>query len=246
MNEEQIKALQTQVTEMTNQLKATQEKAAGVDELVAKARKEEKDKLYEQINKFKELATAHEAKVKELEQALSANPDAKELETKIAAKETEVAELTKQIAELNEKLAKGAENTVDNEELKKLLAGQEAMQKLIQEQAEKIASIEAEKAAEAKAKEVASYKAEKLKGLEEIFHSFVQGSTKEEIDASFEQAKTAHENMIKKLGYQNLKPTNLANEEVFKDKSPEEISRMTPQEYAEWRKGLVQAGVLKK
>ena len=242
--EEQIAALQAQLAELNVQLKAAQDKANETDSLVAKARKEEKDKLYSEVLKVKEQLTASESKVKELEASLADKGNNTELETQVAAKEKEVAELKNQITELNTKLAEGADN-VSKEQLDALLKSQEEMQKLIKEQADKIAGIEAAKAAEIAAKEVAVYKAEKLKDLDETFHAFVQGATKEEVDASYTMAKKAHEDFLKKNGFTNLKPTSISHEDTFKDVTAEEISRMTPKEYAEYRKKLQSAGVLK-
>jgi chromosome segregation ATPase len=248
--EEQIAALQTQITELTNQLKAANEKAGEVDTLVTKARKEEKEKLYGEITKFKELVTASEAKVKELEQSL-ANKGAEgneEMKTQLAAKEAEVAGLNKQIEELNTKLAEGANGTMTKEEMDKLLASQADMLKLINEQNEKIATIEAEKQKEIAAKEVAKYKSEKLRGLDESFHPFVQGDTKEAVDASFESAKTAYEAFLKKNGYQPLKPHSLSTEEALKEMSPQEMREMAqknPKAWGEYRKTLKEKGVLK-
>lgn len=234
--EEKIAELQAKIAELTNQLTVAQEKANKTEELVAGARKNEKDKLYTEITTLKEQVATSETKLTALTTSLTEKEQvANEAATKTATLEEELAKSKETITALQNDIEGG--KGMSQELLDKITKAQEEMQKTIKTQADELAAMKASKEAENLAKEINTYRKGKIKDLDEAFHTLVKGSTKEEIDASFESAKSAHEKLLKKYGVTPAKPSSLGNE-VLKKYSPSQIKEMTMEEYAAYRKEL--------
>ena len=193
--EEQVAAMKAEIeaslrtkieAEMKEKLSAEVETAlkAQYETLIAKARSEEKDKLYPEITHLKAAAEKAER------ERVAAQQEA----------EAKTAELNAKMEELNTKLeeAKAAANkkeepTVDEKVIKEL---QDTIEKLTN----RVAASEAEKAEAQKKAELETYRTSQLKDLDESMHTFVKGATKEEIDASVVEAKAAFESLQKRYG----------------------------------------------
>lgn len=149
-----------------------------VEALLAKARKEEKDKVYGRVDRLQEQL-----------QELQSERDAREAAEAKARKEAEAAQKAAAEAEMS------AKELLDQRERE----AQERFAQLEQSFAEKFAAIETERqserallAKEREFNELQTYRAERLQALEDEiapqFHRFIQGNNKEEIDAAIEQA----------------------------------------------------------
>ena len=92
--------------------------------------------------------------------------------------------------------------------------------------------------------DVKLYREQRLREVgETVIPELVMGTTKEEIDASITNAQARFNDIIAKHGATHVTPTvtpNNVNTQSLnvKDLSVEDISRMTPEEWAEKRKML--------
>lgn len=209
------------------------------EDLIAKARKEEKDKQYKTIEKLRgqvaTLTEQHNADLlakAELEKQLNeakdkltaaGNGDSEQVKTlkeSIKTLETEKAELDKKVKELESK------KPVSREEI----------------ESEVRAELEAEY-------EVKTYKAEKMAELKDdiLVPELVMGSTKEEIDASIQIALDRSKEILEKVGgtkRQKRTPKNPTNPDVSKVQdsqySYDYLASLDPasKEYAEVRQQL--------
>lgn len=232
------------IAELENLLNVANGKLAESEGLVASAvenaRKEEKNKLYKELEGLKtELATQKELAQKEQNSSRESAEKIVELEKKIADKETEFATLTETNTKLTEELKSKGDNNMDEAALKTLIEeSQKGLMDKIEEQAKELKALKEAKEADEKAKEIATYRNEKIASLDPAFHAFVKGSTKEELDAAYESAKAAHEQMLKRFGAPTPAPSVVNANKVLTEVSPEDISRMSKEEYAEFRKKL--------
>lgn len=219
----------------------TQKTTINYEDLIAKARREEKDKQYKTIEKFKtQVSTLTEQHNNDL---------------------LRIADLDKQLKEANDKLTTAGSG--DSEEVKTL---KETIKTLEKDKADldkkvkdlednKPASreeIEAEVKAELEAEyEVKTYKATRLAELKEdiLVPELVMGDTKEEIDASIQSALERSAEIKKNLGITSGKPSKRTpksptNPSVSgvqdKEISLERLATMDVKspEYAELRKQL--------
>lgn len=195
------------------------------EDLVARARKEEKDKLYPQIEGLKKEKDS--------------------LTEKINGHLLTIAEKDKTIETLTAELdnVKTTANKNDDEVVKTLKAEVKALKK-------SIADMEQEKvdvsALEEKIKgeyEVKLYREQKLReGGTEIIPELVGGLTKEDIDNSFEVAKQRYADIIKNVvstATSKIPTVNTSTEKFsIKDFKAEDIANMTPSQWAEHRKKL--------
>lgn len=214
------------------------------EHLIAQARKEEKDKLYGQIEKLKAQV---EVLTKQNNESLLAKGKA----------ETE-------LAELKEKANKG-----DSKELTKLkeqVAKLEEENKKLKEEAPKAEEIRKEIEAEYEVKLYAKDKlAENKDKILSVFAEKVEGKTKEEIDEAIKKAIESSESIRKELGVgedsKDKKDKKDSKDAEKKDKKEtpanppapnpttdnsmdkyklEEVAKLDPrsEEYAEWRKSV--------
>lgn len=202
------------------------------EDLIAKARKEEKEKLYPQINSLKEEV----AKITEkYNKALLTIEELKE----------EKANLEKTITEL-----KNASNKSDDEKVKALNKEIEQLKKEIerlQEEKDKVNPQEIEERIRNEY-EVKLYREKVIREAVEknlgIIPELITGTTKEEIDASLELSKKRYEEIINKVvssSSMQIPPVNTNISKVnTKDFSLEDLVKLDPrsQEYKELRKKL--------
>ena len=196
--------------------------AVQIAEALNKARAEERSKL---MGKMEELKTS------------IANKDntIKELNSKISTLEKENKELTDAKSDFEKQLEKKLE------EGKKL--GNQEVEKLTQERDEAIQRAEkAEKEfADFKASlEIKEYRAEKVKDLDDDFKDLVEGSTKEEIDESYNKIKEKFDKISERFKKEDKPglPTPHKDIKVTKKVSLRDVEKMSLSEYAEWRKSL--------
>lgn len=211
--------------ESSTEPKATQP-VINYEDLIAKARKEEKDKLYVKITKLEterdNLVTKHnnallsigdkDSKIKELEATI------KELEaTKSKSESEQVASLKKEITTLKKTIKDLEGSQVNADSLREEIS---------------------------KEYEVKLYREQKLGEFKDsIIPELVIGSTKEDIDSSIEVAKARFEEIASKFKSPSStlpKPVNISTNSVAvsTELTPEEIARMSPSEWAEARKQL--------
>ena len=210
------------------------------EDLIAKARKEEKEKQYKTIEKLKgQVATLTEQHNNDL---------------------IVKADLEKQLKEANDKLTKAGSS--DSEEVKTLKETIKTLEKEKEDLDKKVKNyednepvsreeVEAEVRAELEAEyEVKTYKATKMAELKDdiLVPELVMGTTKEEIDASIQSALTRSEEIRKSLGINDKKPkrtpkspSNPSSSGVMeREVSLERLATMdvSSKEYAELRKQL--------
>ena len=198
------------------------------EDLVSKARKEEKDKLYPQISSLKEeVSNLTEKSNKHL--------------LALEGKDKEIQEVKKQLEEAKSNVGKS-----DNEKITSLTKEIEKLGKELEKA--KSAKINLEEI-ENKIKseyEVKLHREVKLREAgEEIIPELVSGTTKEEIDASIEISKKRYKEIVGKSvlpkGVKDVPPAN-TNTSRFNQKefSAEDIMRMDPKsdEYKEFRKKI--------
>lgn len=196
--------------------------AVQIAEALNKARAEERSKL---MGKMEELKTSITNKDNTI----------KELNSKISTLEKENKELTDAKSGFEKQLEKKLE------EGKKL--GNQEVEKLTQERDEAIQRAEkAEKEfADFKASlEIKEYRAEKVKDLDDDFKDLVEGSTKEEIDESYNKIKEKFDKISERFKKEDKPglPTPGKDVKFTKKVSLRDVEKMSLSEYAEWRKSL--------
>ena len=210
------------------------------EDLIAKARKEEKEKQYKSIEKLKSqvntLTEQHNndlLKVADLEKKLQ---EANDKLTKAGSGDSEEVKTLKESVKTLEKEKKDLEDKVKDFESKKPVSREE---------------IEAEVRAELEAEyEVKTYKATKMAELKDdiLVPELVFGNTKEEIDSSIQSALERSAEIKKNLGISEKQskrtPKSPSNPSVNsvqdKEISLEKLATMDVRspEYAELRKQL--------
>lgn len=196
--------------------------AVQIAEALNKARAEERSKL---MGKMEELKTSIATKDNLI----------KELNSTISTLEKENKQLTAEKSDFEKKLE------TKLEEGKKL--GNQEVEKLTQERDEAIQRAEkAEKEFENfKAElEIKEYKAEKVKDLDDDFKDLVVGSTKEEIDESYNKIKEKFDKISERFKKEDKPglPTPTKDVKLGKKVSLKDVEKMSLSEYAEWRKSL--------
>lgn len=201
------------------------------EDLIAKARMDEKNKLYPEIDKWKKEADEKTEKINTYLISIAEKDELiKNLQEQIKSAKEEGA---KEVGEANESTKKEFESKIAD------------LEKQLKAKDDEFTAYKTQQ-------ELASYKAEKLKDVDETVFEMVSGNTKEEIDASVEKAKAFYEKVASKFGgegqQEDKKPTgnkaplpkpNLGNlEDIFKNVTEEQILQMSPKEYAEFRKSV--------
>ena len=140
-----------------------------VAKLIEKARREEKDKLYPEIDRLKNVKASGEAKVAELEAQLTATR--KEVEGLRTGKVKEKESINRELRELHEQNSK-LEIAITN--------------------------VAAEAAAKLQASELEAYKEKSIRksGIQQL-SDLVVGNTKEELDTAIKKAKDKEEAIFK-------------------------------------------------
>ena len=217
-----------------------QTQTVSYEQLIARARQEEKDKLYPQLQ-------AEKDKVKELIQKNN------ELLVKMGSLQNEYDVVKAQLDDL-----KNNQGVNENAEITKLKAELDKVKKEYKEFKEGTvdeATLRQQVEAEVKQQyEVEMYKVEKLNSDEfkgQIIPELVSGDTKEAIDESLAKSKARYEELIgvnknqqqqqgQQLGAVPTMPVGNPNTQSFISAtiSAEEIQRMTPAQWAEYRTKL--------
>lgn len=219
---------------------APQPQPVSYEQLIARARQEEKDKLYPQLK-------AEKDKVAEL---TSKNND---LLVQVGTLKNENDVMKAQIEDLknNKGANENAEITRLKEELNKVQKEYKEFKAGVVDEATLRQQVEAEVKQQY---EVEMYKVEKLNSDEfkgQIIPELVSGDTKEAIDESLAKSKARYEELIgvnknqqqqqgQQLGAVPTMPVGNPNTQSFISAtiSAEEIQRMTPAQWAEYRTKL--------
>lgn len=207
------------VVQTNNEQLENKEPEVDIDALLSKAREQEKQKLYPEIEKLKNELKAKNAKLNESI-------------LKVSSLEDKVAEKDKEISKINELVEKAKEEGKGmGEEQIKLLEKERDDYKARAEKAE------AEFLAFKEAQELETYKNSKIKDLDEDFRELVVGGSKEEIDSSFEKAK-ALADKIKDKYKPNVLPTPSLTLGIKNTKDLEGVREMSNDEYEKLRKSF--------
>ena len=219
-----------------------QTQTVSYEQLIARARQEEKDKLYPQLQ-------AEKDKVKELIQKNN------ELLVKMGSLQNEYDVVKAQLDDLknNKGVNENAEITALKAELDKVKKEYKEFKAGVVDEATLRQQVEAEVKQQY---EVEMYKVEKLNSDEfkgQIIPELVSGDTKEAIDESLAKSKARYEELIgvnrnqqqqpqqgQQLGAVPTMPVGNPNTQSFISAtiSAEEIQRMTPEQWAEYRTKL--------
>ena len=156
---------------------------------IEKARKEERTKLYADIEKLKtDLA----------EKAKTCNDNY----VTISNVQKQVEEKVKELQEVDEKLTKAKED--GKMEANKDL---DLIKQELEDYKAKLAKAEKDFADYKTAEEVKSYRTDKIKDIDDEFKELVKGNSKEEIDASYEQIKSLQDAVKEKYSKKETLPT---------------------------------------
>ena len=156
---------------------------------IEKARKEERTKLYADIEKLKtDLA----------EKAKTCNDNY----VTISNLQKQVDEKVKELQEVDEKLTKAKED--GKMEANKDL---DLIKQELEDYKAKLAKAEKDFADYKTAEEVKSYRTDKIKDIDDEFKELVKGNSKEEIDASYEQVKSLQNTVKEKYSKKETLPT---------------------------------------
>lgn len=211
--------MEENVVQTNNEQLENKEPEVDIDALLSKAREQEKQKLYPEIEKLKNELKAKNAKLNESI-------------LKVSSLEDKVAEKDKEISKINELVEKAKEEGKGmGEEQIKLLEKERDDYKARAEKAE------AEFLAFKEAQELETYKNSKIKDLDEDFRELVVGGSKEEIDSSFEKAK-ALADKIKDKYKPNVLPTPSLTLGIKNTKDLEGVREMSNDEYEKLRKSF--------
>lgn len=217
-----------EVTEVAEVEEVKETKTAPVvnyDDLIAKARQEEKAKLYNQMQN-------KDAKITDLTEKNNG------LLLDLSSKDEEIKTLKNEIKGLKSNNTKS-----DNEKIKVLEEEKQNLLATIDQLKNNQTQVEELEAQIRNEYEVKLYRLEKLNTVgEEIIPELVVGTTKEEIDSSFEVAKAKYEGIKAKYISQSTQQIPVANVDTSvlntKSVNATDISKMSPKEWAEYRSKL--------
>jgi predicted RNase H-like nuclease (RuvC/YqgF family) len=188
------------------------------EDLIAKARKDEREKLYPDLTKAKEKVNNLLLVIEERDQ-------------KISGLESENEKLKKDYSKLEKDLKDGTKTNKTVSELTATIS-------TLENQLEK---LQVDYETDVQSLKLESFKKEQIASAGgEIIPELVMGSTEEEITASIEKAKQRYAEISQKaIGNVQLPRTNPSATQInLKEKSMDEIAQMTPQQWAEYRKEL--------
>lgn len=188
------------------------------EDLIAKARKEERDKLYPELNKYKEKVNS--------------------LMLVIAERDSEIADLKKELEAVKKENAKLKEDADKGVKTNKTISELTTTISVLERQLEE---LQAKYDADVTALKLEAFKKEKIaEAGGELIPELVTGNSEEEIIASIELAKQRYQEIIQKAVQNVQMPAANPNQNIIqlKEKSIDEIASMTPQQWAEYRKQL--------
>lgn len=215
-SEEEVKTPETKPEQEVPKPQGT----VNFEDLVKKAREEEKSKLYPQIEKLKK--------------------DKNDLLLVVAEKDKAIKDLEKEITELQKNHSKLAKDVEESTSTNKVVQEQALLISQLEQQLE---DIQAQYELDVNSLKINSYR-EKQIALAggAIIPELVTGNTEEEINASIELAKQRYA-QIQEQAMSSVQMPKSVNPSVATlsqtaMKSVEDIASMTPAEWAEYRKNL--------
>ena len=190
------------------------------EDLVAKAREEEKAKLYPQIEKLKK--------------------DKNDLLLVVAEKDKAIKDLEKEITSLQKNHSKLAKDVEESTSTNKVVQEQALLISQLEQQLE---DIQSQYELEVNSLKINSYREKQIASAGgAIIPELVTGNTEEEINASIELAKQRYAQIQEQAmaSVQMPKSVNPSVATLSQNamKSVEDIASMTPGEWAEYRKNL--------
>ena len=201
-------------------------KTVNFEDLITKARAEEKAKLYPKIQKLE----GEKAELVEKNNKLLLD---------LGTKDAEISDLKSQIEK-----TKSSKEATESETVKALKDEIKTLKATIKDMESNAVDVDALTESIRGEYDVKLYREQRLREVgETVIPELVMGTTKEEIDASITNAQARFNDIIAKHGATHVTPTvtpNNVNTQSLnvKDLSVEDISRMTPEEWAEKRKML--------
>ena len=195
------------------------------EDLIAKARKEEKDKLYSQLQ-------GKDSKINDLTEKNNS------LLLGLSSKDEEIKALKNEIKGL-----KSANTKSENETIRGLEDDKNNLLATIDQLKNEQVQIEEIENRIKEEYEVKLYRMEKLNSVgDEIISELVTGTTKEEIDASFEVAKAKYDSIKERYVSKSTQSIPVANVDTSSlnanSINATDISKMSPSEWAEYRAKL--------
>ena len=195
------------------------------EDLIAKARKEEKDKLYSQLQ-------GKDTKINDLTEKNNS------LLLGLSSKDEEIKTLKNEIKGL-----KSANTKSDNEMIRTLEEEKNNLLATIDQLKNEQAQLEEIESRIKNEYEVKLYRMEKLNTVgDEIISELVTGTTKEEIDASFEVAKAKYDSIKERYISKTTQSIPVANVDTSSlntnSINAADISKMSSSEWAEYRAKL--------
>lgn len=190
------------------------------EDLIAKARKDERDKLYAQIEKVKK--------------------DKNDLLLVVGERDKEIDSLKRKLAKTTSDLTKVTKEVETGSRTNKTV---QELTLTISQLESQLEEVQVKYETDMQGLKIQSYK-ERAIALAggEIIPELVSGSTEEEIDNSIESAKKRY-NQIQEQAMSKVQMPRAANPatsqmNVFKEKTVSEIASMSREEYAEYRKNI--------
>lgn len=214
-----------QGSEPQSQPEAQPQKTVNFEDLITKARAEEKAKLYPKIQK---LEGENNSLVEKNNKLL----------LDLGTKDARISELE---VELDK--AKSSKQATESDTVKTLKDEIETLKATITEMENNVVDVDALTESIKGEYEVKLYREQRLREVgDTVIPELVMGATKEDIDASITVAQTRFNDILARHSV-NVQPTvtpNNVNTQSLniKDLSVDDISRMTPEEWAEKRKML--------
>ena len=196
------------------------------EDLITKARAEEKAKLYPKIQK---LEGEKETLVQKNNQLL----------LDLGTKDSRISELEGELEKV-----KSSNKNNESEAVKSLKEEINQLQATIQELESNTVDLEEVRNQIKEEYDTKLYREQRLREVgDTVIPELVMGTTKEEIDASITQAQNRFQEILAKHGgtvqQTQVTPNNVNTSSLnVKDLSVDDISRMTPEEWAEKRKML--------
>lgn len=201
-------------------------KTVNFEDLITKARAEEKAKLYPKIQKLE----GEKAELVEKNNKLLLD---------LGTKDAQISDLQSQINEVKSK-----KETTESETVKALNDEIETLKATIKQMEENVVDVDALTESIRGEYDVKLYREQRLREVgETVIPELVMGTTKEEVDESITKAQERFNEILTKHGAVQVTPTvtpNNVNTQSLnvKDVSVEDISRMSVAEWAEKRKML--------
>jgi hypothetical protein len=215
-----------------------------LEQLLQRARKEEKDKLYPELSQLKEKDKANASLVKELEQKLVDANKASEvtgsLKTEIDSLKTEIAKL-KEVPPVTTQPTGSTTEPVVNSEIEALRKQLEEQSTVLKSAVETIAGLQTatQKATATQIRQ--NLIAEKGSDIYPEFQDLIVGNTPEEVEASMTAIRSKQQAIYQRASSQavSIPPANPEAQMNFGELTPDQIQNMSMEDWAKHRKQLI-------